>query len=201
MALNHHFSQRQRQKCKMQKTQWTLAVVNMKGVKNLCCYRCPVKMKRKSKNRQPKSAVSGITQLSMSRTSTDYEKQYERSSTECYCSAWMVLSCTVIFFNKWILDRAKYRMSSFRSHTMNTETKLALSNLSDMLPSYLRDYHDPKHCSDHLFPRWTALCENDAKPVPASYCSYRCSVQPQLGLQQLTISLSQCCFYSDVESW
>lgn len=38
-----------------------------------------------------------------------------------YVSAWMFLSCTVIFFNKWILDRAKYRMPALIPHDIRKD--------------------------------------------------------------------------------
>lgn len=70
----------------------------------------------------------------------------------------------------------------FKSRAANDEIKLALSSLPDVLPSHLRDRHDPNRCSDNPFSRWTAFCADDARPVAASYRTHWCTVQPQLSL-------------------
>ena len=70
-----------------------------------------------------------------------------------YVVTWITLSSSVIIFNKWILDTAKFRKYWYIALCRNMLTAgPRLSHCSNMLAFDLRDDHDPDHGTDHDAP-------------------------------------------------
>ena len=68
-----------------------------------------------------------------------------------------------------------------------------------MLPPYFRFHHDSASCPNHKAYRWTESSEDDRLHLLPRHSPYRYILQLELGLQQPPVSVSECCFHSDVE--